>query len=262
MFEHIKINNQNTLADNMKELIASSKCASTLADVAAGEKNIYINYEPHGKWWLSIGVYCHPCLAVHTFNNEFEAFDPTADSLAEVKNGLMTDLEEVKNGLMTDLEENGYNFDPCLNTRTMLQGLLSQRIDKEIATGRVFYAEVPHTGGNGQVLEYYSSKEFKDAFINLAHNADDCSFEKFLSKADALSFYKDLDADEDDEDKAYNDVIAAIKALPDGGAVHVWHDGVSDYEVAVANDTNEFDWAWEVVTHDFRSADYIEFQET
>lgn len=250
MFEYIKINNQNTLADNMKELIASSKCASTLADVAAGEKSIYISYEPHGKWWLSIGVYCQPCLAVHTFDNEFEAFDPTSSSLAEVKNGLMTDLEE-----------NGYNFDPCLNTRTMLQGLLSQRIDKEIATGRVFYAEVPHTGGNGQVLEYYSTKEFKDAFINLAHNADDCSFEKFLSKADAISFYEDLDADEDDEDRTFNDVIAEIQALPDGGAVHVWYDGVGDDEVAEANDTNEFNWAWRVVTHDFQSADYICFEE-
>ena len=252
MFEHIEINNQNTLADNMKELIASCDNIVALAQVAAGAESIYINYEQHGKWWLSIGAWCSPHLKVHTFDDEFFEFEVSSFST-------VTDIAEQKGNLMMDLEETGYNFDPCLDIKTTLKGLLSQRIDKEIATGRAFYAEVPHTGGNGQLLEYYSTKEFKDAFINLAHNADNCSFDKFLSKADAISFYEDLDADADDEDKVYNDVIAAIQVLPDDGAVHVWHDGVGDYEVAVANDTNEFDWAWDVVTHDFQSANYICF---
>ena len=62
MFEHIKINDQKSLKDNIKELIASCDDVVALAKVAAGAESIYINYEPHGKWWLSIGVWCSPNL--------------------------------------------------------------------------------------------------------------------------------------------------------------------------------------------------------
>lgn len=249
MFEHIKINDQKSLKDNIKELIASCDDVVALAKVAAGAESIYINYEPHGKWWLSIGVWCSPNLKVHTFDDEFYEFEVFNFSNA-------ADIAEQKDKLMTDLNENGYSFDPSSDVQTILKGLLSQRIDKEVDADRVFYAEVPHTGSSGQIIEYYGMTKLKNTFINLAHNTDNCFFTSFKSKEDAISLFEEVDDDE--EVGLFDDVVTAIKALPDGVGVHIWHDGVSG-EVAEANDANEFDWAWEVVTHDFQSASYICF---